>query len=198
MHRLLPLLSFPILLLVFLVFSPALLPKISASAGCANGSDPRTMHDTYNPNLTTAIFEGKTINVPSIADSQASAVLGESVGDKRIEVDLANQRVYAFENANKVFDFLISSGSWYVTPRGNYAIYSKVRSQTMSGGSGAGYYNLPNVPWVMFFYKGYSFHGTYWHNNFGHPMSHGCVNMKIPDSEALFHWAPIGTPVAVY
>jgi hypothetical protein len=66
----------------------------------------------------------------------------------------------------------------------------------MSGGSGADYYNLPNVPYTMFFYNGqtpkswgYSLHGAYWHNNFGHPMSHGCVNMRIPDAEKLYYWS---------
>lgn len=71
----------------------------------------------------------------------------------------------------------------------------------MSGGdrSLGTYYYLPNVPYVMFFYnnvtakmRGFSFHGTYWHENFGHPMSHGCVNMKIADAQTLYEWA---TPV---
>ena len=66
----------------------------------------------------------------------------------------------------------------------------------MSGGSGADYYNLPNVPYVMFFSNnqvpasaGFSLHGTYWHNNFGHRMSHGCVNMKTTDVAKLYEWA---------
>jgi lipoprotein-anchoring transpeptidase ErfK/SrfK len=62
--------------------------------------------------------------------------------------------------------------------------------------SGPGYY-LPNVQWIMYFYSGYAIHGTYWHNNFGQPMSHGCVN--LPNNEALwfYQWAPTGTPVLV-
>ena len=66
----------------------------------------------------------------------------------------------------------------------------------MSGGSGSDYYNLPNVPYVMFFAndevaksRGYSFHGAYWHNNFGHPMSHGCINMRTEEAKWLFLWA---------
>jgi len=80
------------------------------------------------------------------------------------------------------------------TVTGRYSIYQKAASQAMSG---PGYY-LPNVPWVMYFYRGYSFHGTYWHNNFGHPMSHGCVNMRTPDAKWLYDWAPIGTLVVVH
>jgi lipoprotein-anchoring transpeptidase ErfK/SrfK len=50
----------------------------------------------------------------------------------------------------------------------------------------------------MYFYKGYGLHGTYWHNNFGTPMSHGCVNLSIPDAEWLYYWAPLGTSVKVH
>ena len=81
----------------------------------------------------------------------------------------------------------------------------------MSGGSGADYYNLPNVPYVMFFSNnkvpssaGFSLHGTYWHNNFGHAMSHGCVNMKTTDAAKVFEWADAvtggkkGTKITIY
>jgi hypothetical protein len=68
----------------------------------------------------------------------------------------------------------------------------------MKGGSKelGTYYDLPNVPYTMFFYNdkvpmmaGYSTHGAYWHNNFGHPMSHGCINMKISEAALLYYWA---------
>ena len=72
-------------------------------------------------------------------------------------------------------------------------VYLKYESQTMSGPG----YNLPGVPYVLYFYKGYSLHGTYWHSNFGTPMSHGCVNMPTPEAQWLFNWAPVGTPVHV-
>jgi len=62
--------------------------------------------------------------------------------------------------------------------------------------SGPGY-NLPNVQFVAYFYRDYAMHGTYWHDNFGHPMSHGCVNLRNIDAEWLYGWAPIGTPVLV-
>ncbi len=65
----------------------------------------------------------------------------------------------------------------------------------MTGGEGADYYDLPNVPFVMFFGNdqvpdgaGFSLHGAYWHDNFGHPMSHGCVNMRQIDAETLYNW----------
>ncbi len=154
---------------------------------------PAPTEDNY------AEFHGATIDPPALAAiKQTNRVLGTtSPNDKRIEVDLTNQRVYAYEGNRKVFDFLVSTGKWGATPTGTFRIWVKVRSQLMSGGKKelGTYYYLPNVPWVQFFYnneitkyRGYSFHGTYWHSNFGHPMSHGCINMKIADAALLFDW----------
>jgi lipoprotein-anchoring transpeptidase ErfK/SrfK len=58
-------------------------------------------------------------------------------------------------------------------------------------------YDLHNVPYTMYFYKGYGLHGTYWHNNFGTPMSHGCVNMPTEEAKWAYYWADYGTPVVV-
>jgi LysM repeat protein len=113
---------------------------------------------------------------------------------KQIVVDLSDQRVYAYENGQLVRNVLVSTGLWGTpTVTGDFQIYVKYDSQLMSG---PGYY-LPGVPWVMYFYQGYSLHGTYWHSNWGHPMSHGCVNMPTPEALWLYNWAPIGTPVHV-
>lgn len=153
----------------------------------------------YDASGTSANYLGKIVKVPQPIDSIAYAnVLGDTTADKRIEVDLTNQRVYAFENGNKVYDFLVSTGKWWPTPTGTFKIWVKYRYVKMSGGSKAlgTYYYLPNVPYTMFFYndqvskyKGFSLHGTYWHNNFGHPMSHGCVNMKTEEAAQLYEWA---------
>jgi lipoprotein-anchoring transpeptidase ErfK/SrfK len=59
-------------------------------------------------------------------------------------------------------------------------------------------YDLKDVPYVMYFFEDYAIHGAYWHNNFGTPMSHGCVNMNVPDAEWLYNWAPLGTLVSVH
>jgi lipoprotein-anchoring transpeptidase ErfK/SrfK len=146
-----------------------------------------------------AVFHGTEISPPILASlRQTSRVLGvTSPAGKRIEVDLTNQKVYAFEGNTKIFDFTVSTGKWGRTPTGTFRIWAKVRSQLMSGGnqSDGTYYYLPNVPYVEFFYNdqipktmGYSFHGTYWHHNFGHPMSHGCVNMRTEDAAKLYDW----------
>lgn len=119
---------------------------------------------------------------------------GGSAG-RWIDVDLTNQMVYAYEGNTVVNSFVVSTGTWeYPTVTGQYHVYVKYRYTDMSG---PGYY-LPNVPSTMYFYKGYAIHGTYWHNNFGTPMSHGCVNMRIPEAEWIFNWASVGTLVNVH
>jgi lipoprotein-anchoring transpeptidase ErfK/SrfK len=68
----------------------------------------------------------------------------------------------------------------------------------MEGVIGGEYYNVPDVPWVLYFTNsGHALHGTYWHNNFGTPMSHGCVNLPLDVAAWLYDWAPMGTPVRV-
>jgi len=112
-----------------------------------------------------------------------------------IEVNLTQQRVYAWNGDVLANSFIVSTGTWATpTVTGTFNIWNKTPIQTMSGPG----YSLPNVPWVMYFYKDYGFHGTYWHNNFGTPMSHGCVNLTIPDSEWLYNWASYGTTVKVH
>jgi lipoprotein-anchoring transpeptidase ErfK/SrfK len=112
-----------------------------------------------------------------------------------IDIDLSEQRVRAYEGAEPVMEFIVSTGtSAHPTVTGQFRIYVKLRSTPMSG---PGYY-LPGVPFTMYFYKGYALHGTYWHSNFGVPMSHGCVNFRTSDAETLFNWAEVGTLVNVH
>ena len=91
--------------------------------------------------------------------------------------------------------FLVSTGTWqHPTVLGSFKVYVKYRYADMSGPD----YYLPDVPYVMYFYKGYGLHGTYWHSNFGTPMSHGCVNLPTGDAGWLFDWASVGTVVNVH
>ncbi len=164
----------------------------------------------YESGDTGGVFHGRPVQfvdtVP--ADPAPTDVLGTYRADKRIEVDLTNQRLYAFEGDNKIHDFLISSGKWGRTPTGEFNIWIKLRYTRMQGGNRAlgTYYNLPNVPFTMYFanadipsWRGYGIHGAYWHNNFGHPMSHGCINMRIEEARWLFRWArPLHEPERIY
>lgn len=121
--------------------------------------------------------------------------------DRWIEVDLSEQRTSLYLGADRIASFTISSGvaSW-PTVVGEFAIRYKTPNQVMSGGSRAtgDYYYLPNVTWVSYFYRDYAFHTAYWHNNFGRPMSHGCINMRYDDAKALYDFAPSGTKVIVH
>ncbi len=146
------------------------------------------------------IYSGQTLTIPAggataPAPAPAVSVPAPTVTrGKQIVVVLAQQRVYAFENGQLLRQFVVSTGLPATpTVQGDYAVYLKYDAQRMAGPG----YDLPGVPWVMYFYQGYALHGTYWHNNFGQPMSHGCVNMRTPEAEWLYGWAPVGTPVRV-
>ncbi|HUF00302.1 MAG TPA: L,D-transpeptidase family protein [Anaerolineales bacterium] len=116
-------------------------------------------------------------------------------GVRWIDVDLTNQMVYAYEGDTVVNSFVVSTGTWLTpTVTGRHKIYVKVRVQDMRGPG----YHLRDVPYVMFFSGDYGLHGTYWHNNFGTPMSRGCVNLTIEDAAWLFNWASVGTVVNVH
>lgn len=167
---------------------------------CANTISCSQSFELKVENDAVGIFNSQKIIPPSVDISQkelATRVLGESAetGEKRVYVDLTHQTLSAYEGDSLFMQTLISSGKWFPTPAGEYTVWVKLKATRMSGGEGADYYDLPNVPYVMFFYnkeiskgRGFSLHGAYWHNNFGHPMSHGCVNMRIIDAQKLYDW----------
>lgn len=120
---------------------------------------------------------------------------------KWIDVDIGDQTISAFSGGTLLKKVSVSTGvASHPTVVGRFAIYQKLESQTMSGGNRftGDYYFLPGVPDVMYFYAGYAIHGTYWHHNFGHPMSHGCVNLTKDDAKWFFGWAEVGTPVITH
>jgi lipoprotein-anchoring transpeptidase ErfK/SrfK len=100
----------------------------------------------------------------------------------------------AYEGNTPVFETLVSTGLPNTpTVAGRFRIYLKLSATDMAG---PGYY-LPDVPYTMYFHRGYALHGTYWHHNFGQPMSHGCVNLRTEDAKWLFDWAsPLLPPKA--
>ena len=158
-----------------------------------------TATNTSTPTLTfTPTNTPKPTKTPKPTQppppTQAPPVIKDN-GVHWIEVNLTQQRLYAYSGDTLVKSFLVSTGLWQTpTVTGTYRIYLKYVSTTMSG---PGYY-LTDVPYTMYFYGSYGIHGTYWHNNFGTPMSHGCVNMYTPDAAWLFDFAPLGTTVYVH
>jgi lipoprotein-anchoring transpeptidase ErfK/SrfK len=128
-----------------------------------------------------------TENLPAPADV--------ATGEHWIDVNLSQQMVYAYAGDTVVNSFLVSTGTAMTpTVTGKYHIYIKLRFTDMTGPD----YYLPNVPFTMYFYKDYGLHGTYWHHNFGTPMSHGCVNLSIPDAEWLYNFSYEGTLVNIH
>ena len=153
-----------------------------------------------------AIESGQQLVIPALNESGGAVDMGivssaffvpqpTITQGKQIVVDLSESRVYAFEDGVLQHSVLVSLGLPATpTVTGNFEIYSRVRSQTMSGPG----YSLPNVEWVLYFYQGYALHGAYWHSNWGQPMSHGCVNMPNEEARWFFeNFGEIGTPVLV-
>ena len=137
------------------------------------------------PEWATAVEDGSadlTLPVDTLQLVRQPAYPGE----KWIEVNVTTQQVIAWEGTTPVFSFITSTGLPNTpTVLGEFNIYWKLEKTPMSG---PGYY-LPDVPYTMYFYGGYALHGTYWHDNFGQPMSHGCVNLETENAKKLFDWA---------
>jgi lipoprotein-anchoring transpeptidase ErfK/SrfK len=129
----------------------------------------------------------------------AAPATGAAKAQKAIVVSISQQMLWAYKGDQVVLNSYVSTGrSGFDTPLGSFAVLSKLPSQTMEGVIGGEYYNVPDVPWVLYFTNsGHALHGTYWHNNFGTPMSHGCINLPMDVAAWLYDWAPLGTPVLV-
>jgi lipoprotein-anchoring transpeptidase ErfK/SrfK len=163
---------------------------------------------------STGVFMGKNVEAPITvakdiyALDETQAVLGEAT-NKKLYVDLSKQKLLAYEGDTLIYEFPVSTGKWYATPTGEFRIWTWLRYTRMAGGNKANgtYYNLPNVPYTMYFAnssvpktQGFGIHGAYWHNNFGHPMSHGCVNMREADVAQIYQWTYKNTeiPLVIY
>jgi LysM repeat protein len=148
------------------------------------------------------VYSGQRLRIPGSTGSSttgstssgASSPSTSSAG-KWIDINLSTQTLTAYVGQTPVFRARVSTGTWrHPTVVGTFRVYVKYVSTRMRGPG----YDLPNVPYTMYFYAGYGIHGTYWHNNFGTPMSHGCVNMRTADARWLFNWAPVGTKVVTH
>lgn len=114
---------------------------------------------------------------------------GRTNEHRYVRVDLSEQRMYAYEDGYLVNSFLVSTGlSGTPTPPGETRIQRKIYNHLYSG---PGYY-LPNTLYNLQFRPHYYLHGAYWHNNFGHPMSHGCVNISYTNAKWLYEWMQEG------
>jgi lipoprotein-anchoring transpeptidase ErfK/SrfK len=173
----------------------------------ANAETSRSLSYFFDPNAKVGTFQGTQVSIPdSLTRTLAltktkNPVLGDSTGgEKWIEIDLTEQKLIAHDGDQIFLESPVSTGvPGRATPTGEFKVWYKIKSTKMEGGQGKDYYYLPNVPHVLFFensevagFKGYSLHGAYWHKNFGHRMSHGCVNLPLDVAAMLYDWA---TPV---
>jgi lipoprotein-anchoring transpeptidase ErfK/SrfK len=121
---------------------------------------------------------------------------------KRIVVNISKEILYAYDGDTLFMQQPISTGLEFTpTPLGKFYVYKKMPDSYMQGplpGISDQYYDLPGVPWDLYFtFEGGAIHGAYWHNNFGRPWSHGCVNLPPEQAKMLYEWADLGTPVSV-
>lgn len=130
----------------------------------------------------------------------STRVQPDPTAEKWIEVNLSTQYLIAWQGDVRVNEAYVSTGKeGFETPPGTFQILVKKPVEDMEGVIGGEYYNVPEVPHVMYFTDvGHAFHGTYWHSNFGTPMSHGCVNLTIGFAEWLYNWTPLGTRVEIH
>ena len=155
------------------------------------------LNDEYGGNGFFAPAESIRI----IPDAEFAPISPEvALEYKRLEVNIKEQTTTAYEFDKPVFTARVATGGSYRQPgggtrsfgttRGEHRIFRKTAGQRMYGGTpGFDYYNLPGVPWVSYFtYSGIAFHGSYWHNDYGRPRSHGCVNMYADDARWVFRW----------
>jgi lipoprotein-anchoring transpeptidase ErfK/SrfK len=134
-------------------------------------------------------------SAPALAGAEGGHDESAPRRGKWIEIILSQQMLVAWEDGRMVMNTPVSTGTRKTpTVRGTFRVYKKYARQRMSGRD----YDLPNVPYVMYFTGAYALHGTYWHTNFGQPMSHGCVNMPTGRAAWLYNWAPRGTTVVVH
>lgn len=128
------------------------------------------------------------------ATTQKMAALKQTA-QRWIEVNVGTQRLVAWEGNTPVYAVIVSTGTDETpTVTGNFAVQTKLRSTRMQGDG----YDVPDVPFTMYYYQGYAIHGAYWHHRFGTPVSHGCVNVAVNHAEWIYNWASVGTPVVVH
>lgn len=135
-------------------------------------------------------------------EGEVNVVTDPAMETKWILVDISEQTLYAYDGEVLFMKQTVSTGL-ELTPTsvGVFSIHRKTPSRYMQGptpGQSNQFYDLPGVPWDMYFSNdGSVIHGAYWHNNFGRQWSHGCVNLPLDKARELYEWTPVGTPVVI-
>ena len=137
--------------------------------------------------------------VPPRAVPALSAAPAPPNNDRAVVVSISQQALWAYEGGEVIRSTYVSTGrERFETPTGLFYVNTKVPIQDMEGVIGGEYYNVPAVPDVLYFTDvGHAIHGTYWHDNFGTPMSHGCINLPLDVADWMYDWAPLGMAVLI-
>jgi lipoprotein-anchoring transpeptidase ErfK/SrfK len=176
---------------------PHIPAKQIASTGANQPRPTWTITPTPSPTPTPTPTVIPTFVNPNYQD--AVRPFGVGTNERWVDVNLTTQTLRAYEGDTAVFSTLVSSGTWeHPTVTGQFRIWLSFESQTMDGRLLGYDYYLEDVPYVMYFYQDYALHGTYWHSNFGTPMSHGCVNLATSDAAWIYDFVSIGTLVNVH
>ena len=159
-----------------------------------NGVTMQALMDANGLSNPNNVRLGQRLAIVGGTRPSINNVYAPAAGNKRIVVDLSEQTLTAWYGDTVALYTNVSSGT-NATPTitGYYRIDRKFPTQRMSGPG----YDIPDVPHVMYFWQGYAFHGAYWHNNFGSPMSHGCVHLRPGEAAWLYGWADAGTDVYI-
>jgi lipoprotein-anchoring transpeptidase ErfK/SrfK len=200
-------LAVPLYAATLFIAPPAPDPDAEVAAAEAVPEADATEPDAAEPDVASepAPEPDTGVEPAGVADGSASPDFGpgpQQGGDKEIVVSISAEQMWAYESGQLVNSSLVSTGTAQTvetsTPIGFHSILTKLDSQTMEGTISGQYYRVEDVPYVMYFDDlGNALHGTYWHNNFGAPMSHGCVNLPMDVAAWMYDWAPVGTPVTV-
>jgi hypothetical protein len=171
--------------------------------GVETGPDGEAWYKIDNDIVNNVAIYAPAIHLRPISSEELCPISPDvPLEDKRIEVSIVDQEITAYEKDNIVMQTRVSSGLLHptpsdvipmATPKGTFNITSKMSAKHMGEGiltTDMEAYVLPGVPWTMFFETstGVAFHGTYWHTNYGIPMSRGCVNMTYDESQWLYRW----------
>ncbi|MFA5935334.1 MAG: L,D-transpeptidase family protein [Patescibacteria group bacterium] len=158
---------------------------------------------TYRGGMSLAAVKRAGSEREGLAVIPASpVVIGPTDVDRSIDVNLTQQRLYAYERGRIAKTFLVSTGTYsHPTPVGKTTVQKKIPIMDYRWSYGPGHpdnYNLKNVKFNLNVFPHIYIHTAYWHNNFGYRMSHGCINTHITDAEWIFNWASTGTQVEIH
>ena len=162
------------------------------------------LHDpNYRGGLSLAQVDWHGDGWPELATVAVAPVInGPFDKEQHIEINLSEQRLYAYERGRLARSFLVSTGTYkYPTPELETKVLEKIPLKDYRWSYGVNHpdnYDLPNVQFNLRIFGPYYIHYAYWHNNFGYRMSHGCINVNKDNAEWIYNWADIGTSVETH